>query len=120
MICFVAFMFATAGIALAGSWVEHTDQQTASYQVDTGTGLFHGMEVASDATYDITVDVYDSENSTTAGKKRMMTTWVITTSNTDRSATHDENPPRRYYKGLYVVVICPGIAKFMVDFEPTD
>jgi hypothetical protein len=79
--------------------------QTASAAILSMRGYFHGITVMTDGTNTTTVDVYDN----TAGSgRKLIPTWIVPSSATNRAQTYNLSPPVPVSKGIYVVVSVAG------------
>lgn len=92
-------------IAYAQPYVSSSGSNAASAVIFTGPGNLHGIVVSTDGTNAATIDVYD--NTSAAGTK-LVPTWVVTSSATDRTQTLGFYPPVRFEKGCYVNLSVAG------------
>lgn len=100
-----------------GWGVETSTQFTANTQrIAEGPGVFYGISVSTDGTNAVTVDVYDSLEGTAT--KKLIPTWTVTTSATDRAQKWPEFPGVRYYVGIFVIVSTSGTVKYTVKYKP--
>ena len=88
---------------------------TADAAVTTGSGYLKKIVVHTDATNACTLAVYDN---TAASGRKLLSSWLVTTSVTDRNQSisfdgHD-NP---YATGIYVDITCAGTCTYDVYFE---
>jgi hypothetical protein len=88
---------------------------TSDAAVTTGTGYLKKIIVHTDATKACTLAVYDN---TAASGRKLLSSWLVTTSATDRNQSisfdgHD-NP---YATGIYVDITCEGTCTYDVYFE---
>ena len=88
---------------------------TSDAAVTTGTGYLKKIIVHTDATNACTLAVYDN---TAASGRKLLSSWLVTTSATDRNQSisfdgHD-NP---YATGIYVDITCAGTCTYDVYFE---
>jgi len=95
-------------------WCQQSDEKTADATIDTGAGFFYGIEVMTDGTNPVTIDIYDN---TAAGGTKLIPTWVVTTAATDRRKPLDRFPSVPYSKGVYVDITTSGTVKYMVFFR---
>jgi len=107
----LCLVFLTAMPALA----ERSETKTADALIDTGQGVITGMMVVTDGTNDVTVDIY---NNTSATGTKLIPTWTVTTSTSNRYATisFGENG-EDYSTGLYVDITCLGTVSYMVYYD---
>ena len=91
-------------------------QQTATATIKSGAGILGQIAVVTDGTNAVTIDVYD--NASAASGTKLMPTWVITTSATDRCQSWDApGDGVRFMNGLYVVITCAGTVKYIVYWD---
>ena len=99
-------IFLIASPVYAGDWcyptIEYTDDAAAS----TTSGLFHGILLVTDATYPVTLSIYD--NASAASGTELIPTCTITTSATNRLSGISIDPPVRYDNGIYVDITIDG------------
>ncbi|MFA6358765.1 MAG: hypothetical protein WCY09_08945 [Candidatus Omnitrophota bacterium] len=114
-ICILAIVLMLAGAVWAAPFFVSYSTKTASGLVTTGSGYYYGMKVNTDGTNSVTTVVYDN---TAASGTAIDPSTVFTTSATLRAAASGSNPPRRYYKGLYVAITCAGTAGVTVEYVP--
>lgn len=87
---------------------------TASALILSDTGSICGIAVSTDGTNAQTFDVYDN----TAGSgKKLIPTWVVTTSSTDRTQTYWFMYPVSFTTGLYVNVSGSGSVAYVVYYK---
>lgn len=91
--------------AWAQTFVNSSGSQTASKLIYTGDGNLHKIVVSTDGTNAVTLDAYDE---TSATGTKLIPTWIVTSSSTDRTQTIGFSPPVRYSKGLYINVSVAG------------
>jgi hypothetical protein len=89
--------------------------QTGDAAISTSPGYLHGIVVMTDGTNAVTVEIYD--NKSAASGTKMIPTWTVTTSNTNRSQSYSIEPPVKYTQGIYVDVTCAGTVSYMVYFS---
>jgi len=95
-------------------WCQQSDEKTADAAIDTGGGFFYGIEVMTDGTNAVTIDVYDN---TAASGTKLIPTWVVTTSATDRRQTFNRFPSVPYSTGIYVDITTSGTVKYMLYYR---
>lgn len=80
-----------------------------------GAGWFLGIMIITDGTNDVDVDVYD--NASAASGTKLIPTWTVKTSTSNRAATlgFEENEVP-FYNGLYVDVATSGTVSYMVYY----
>jgi len=99
---------------------EQSCQQSAQYAADalvtTGSGLFYGVSALTDATNDVTMNIYDN----TAGSgTKLVHTIVFTTSADNRVQTWSIDPPVEYHTGIYVDADTVSAATtYMIFYKP--
>ena len=98
-------------------WAESTRTATltADAKVTTGRGFITGIIVMTDGTNNVTVEIYDN---VTAGGEKIIPTWIIPTSATNRSSAlsfgGDGEP---FDTGIYVDITTSGTVSYMVYYE---
>ena len=116
LLMFLLMFFLLAGTSLAvRETCYSSDQQSASAAIKASAGYFYGIAVITDATNAVTVDIYD--NASAASGTKLIPTWVITTSSTDRCQSYDAPAPIRVRNGIYVNITCDGTVKYIVYYE---
>ena len=88
---------------------------TADAAVTTGSGYLKKIVVHTDATNACTLAVYDN---TAASGRKLLSSWLVTTSATDRNQSisfDDQDNP--YATGIYVDITCAGTCTYDVYFE---
>jgi hypothetical protein len=88
--------------------------KTASALIVTDTGSICGIAVSTDGTNAQTVDAYDAVSAT--GTK-LIPTWVVTTSSTDRTQTYWFMYPVSFTTGLYVNVSGSGTMSYVIYYK---
>jgi hypothetical protein len=111
----VLVLWAVPGWAIEKDWVRQSATQTGDAAVVTGPGVFHGIMVITDGTNAVTMDIYD--NASAASGTKLIPTWTITTSSTNRAQTISFFPPVRFLNGIYVDITCAGTVAYMVYFN---
>ena len=104
--------------SVAWGLVDYSTQsatKTADAAISTVPGYFHGITVTTDATNACTIDIYD--NASAASGDKLIPTWVVPTSATNRAQTYSVSPPVRYLKGIYVDITCAGTCSYMVYYS---
>ncbi len=102
---------------LGWGWgVETSNQLTANARIAEGPGVFYGISVITDGTNAVTVNIYDSVDG--AVTKKLIPTWVVTTSASDRVQKWSEFPGIRYHVGIYVVISSSGTHKYTAKYKP--
>jgi hypothetical protein len=91
--------------AWSQSWEMPSTTKTASAAILSMRGNFHGLFLVTDGTNAVTVDVYDN---TAASGRKLIPTWVVPSSATNRSAAISFNPPIPVKIGIYVNVSVAG------------
>ena len=102
-------------LAMASAAWANSIGNTSDAAVTTGTGYLKKIIVHTDATNACTLAVYDN---TAASGRKLLSSWLVTTSATDRNQSisfdgHD-NP---YTTGIYVDITCAGTCTYDVYFE---
>jgi len=92
-----------------------TSQQTESAACVAEACYFHGIAVITDGTNVVTLDIYD--NASAASGTKLIPTWVITTSSTNKYAGFDAPQPIRCKNGIYVNITCSGTVKYIVYYS---
>jgi hypothetical protein len=110
----VAAALLVCATAYAQSFVNSSGSKTASAVIYNGAGSLHGIAVSTDGTNAQTVDIYDALSAT--GTK-LIPTWVVTTSSTDRTQYYGFYPPVRYETGCFVNVSGSGTMAYVVYFS---
>ena len=90
--------------------------KTSSALVTTGNGLYHGIKVRTDGTNAQTITVCDDTSVTCATQIEPESVWP--TSATVRKEATGSNPPRKYFKGLYIIITGSGTVSVDVEFTP--
>jgi anti-sigma-K factor RskA len=99
--------------AYAQSFVNGSGSKSASALILDGTGKLHGIVVTTDGTNAQTVDIYDN---TSATGTKLIPTWVVTTSSTDRTQSIGFYPPVNFNTGCYVNVSGSGTVGYVVYY----
>jgi hypothetical protein len=102
-----------AGIAFAQQYAIPSGSKTGSALIYTGAASITGIAVSTDGTNAQTVDVYDALSAT--GTK-LIPTWTVTTSSTDRMQTIGFYPPVKAGTGIYVNVSGSGTVAYEVYY----
>jgi hypothetical protein len=105
-----------ASLVWAQPPVKASATQTASALITTNAANFHGITVITDGTNAVTVDVYGN---TSAAVPKLIPTWLVTSSATDRAQTYSIYPPIRSESGIYVNISVAGggSASYMVYYQ---
>jgi hypothetical protein len=98
-------------------WSNSSDSKSATAQILVEGGVLNGIVVTTDGTNAQTFNIYDTENATTSGTKKLIPAWVVTTSATDRTQTMGFYPPVRFERGLYVTVSGSGTVGYVVYYS---
>jgi len=108
------------GLLLAGIMVgpaqaqmKSTGARTGDSLINSGITLFGGIIVVTDGTNAVTVEIYD--NTSAAGAK-LIPTWVVTTSATQRSASIGFGAPIKCMNGIYVDITTSGTVEYTVYY----
>ena len=107
----VAIAVLICATAYAQSFVNSSGSKTGSAVIFGMPGNLHKIVVSTDATNAQTVDIYDSVDD--SGTK-LIPTWIVTTSATDRTQTIGFSPPVRFSTALYVKVAGSGTMSYVV------
>lgn len=113
MLVFLMVLMVALPVSAVQDWSRPSATKTASASIATSPGYFHGLVVMTDGTNAVTVDVYDN----TAGSgEKLIPTWIVTSSATNRAQSYSINPPVRFYTGCYVTISIAGegTASYMV------
>jgi hypothetical protein len=100
--------------AYAQSFINSSGSKTATATIFGDAGKLHGIVVSTDGTNAQTVDIYD--NTTNSGTK-LIPTWIVTTSATDRTQSISFYPPVNFSTGCYVVVSGSGAMSYVVYYS---
>jgi hypothetical protein len=101
-------------VILCSAWVlDYTTELTGDAVVRIGRAEVYGMVVMTDGTNAVTVDMFDN---TVTGGTKIMPTWTVTTSATDR-AQSIALPHVPVSTGIYVDITCAGTVKYMVYYR---
>lgn len=109
----IVALFLFSGTAFALDWTFPVAPKTAVAKIETGAGTLAGIAVATDGTNAVTFDIFD--NTTNSGKK-ILPTFVVTTSATDRFK-FIEMPGKsgaQFENGLYVSPTCAGTYEYTI------
>ena len=112
LIAVLALVLGFAAMAFAQpEWSIPTAEKDDDAICLTGRGYFFEISVVTDGSNAVTVDIYDN---TAASGTKLIPTWVITTSSTDRAQSYTAPAPIRVVNGIYVDVTCSGTVKYIV------
>jgi hypothetical protein len=100
--------------AYAQQFINSSDQKTSSALILLGKGKMHGIIVSTDATNAQTFDAYDAVSATGV---RLIPTWTVTTSATDRTQSISFYPPVNFETGLYINQSGSGTGKYVVYYS---
>jgi succinyl-CoA synthetase alpha subunit len=110
----VAVALLVCATAYAQSFVNSSGSKTATAAIFGEAGKLHGIVVSTDGTNAQTIDIYD--NTTNSGTK-LIPTWIVTTSATDRTQSLGFYPPVNFSNGCYVVVSGSGAMSYVVYYS---
>jgi hypothetical protein len=102
--------------AFAADYVDTSGSKTATAQIKTGSGYFHGITVANAGVYPVTVTILDSITGASTDKK-LAPTMVFYTSVSTRYGQYTAAPPKLFYNGLRVIVSSTGTCEYVVDYK---
>ena len=111
----ILFLAVNVGAQSDTAFVQYSTK-TSSALVTTGKGLYHGIKVRTDGTNAQTITVCDDTSVTCATQIEPESVWP--SSSTVRKEATGSNPPRRYYKGLYIIITGSGTRSVDVEFTP--
>ena len=96
-------------------WMRQSTGNTADAAIQTVAGYFYGMIVHTDGTNEVTINVYD-EDDTSSGTK-IVADWVVTTSSSNRTQSLSYDPPVPYEVGVFVDVSSSGTLSYDVFYH---
>jgi hypothetical protein len=98
-------------------WLLPSTTKTDSAAIITTSGFCGGITVITDGTNTATVDIYD--NASAASGTKIIPTWYVTSSSTNRAQTYNIFPPVKVNNGIYVnlSVAGGGSASYMVYYS---
>ncbi|MBA7687172.1 hypothetical protein ES703_95632 [subsurface metagenome] len=110
-------IFLIVGSVYAGPWCQQSAEYTDDAAVSTTSGVFHGILLVTDATYPVTLSIYD--NASAASGTELIPTCTITTSSTNRLSGISIDPPVRYDNVIYVDISIDGAGSvtYMLYYE---
>ena len=95
---------------------ELSGEKTDDAKITTGYGYFRGIMLITDGSNSVTVDIYDN---TSATGRKLIPTWTVTTSSTNRAqALAFDKEELYYYSGIYVDVTTSGTVTYMIYYDP--
>ncbi len=116
IIILLALLFVVPAAYSAEPWSTPSAEETTDAAITAGTGLFHGIIVATDGSNACTVSIYD--HASAASGTELIPTTVITSTATDRVQAISISPAVRYHKGIYVdITLGSGAVGYMVYFK---
>lgn len=112
IIMLLALMFGS----LSPVWAELSETKIADAAIVSGRGFFLGIFFVTDATNEVTVNIYDNA-SAASGKKLIPTDTIITTAAANRiQAIGFEKGEVPYMNGIYVDITCAGTVSYIVYY----
>ncbi len=100
-----------------GAWAgQRTIGNTDDAVVTTGAGFLNKIIIHTDATNDVTFNIYD--HTTAASGNKLFSTWTVTTSSEERfSVLTFDDEECLYVNGIYVTVSTQGTVTYDVFFS---
>lgn len=99
-------------------WMKVSTDNTADATIQTKAGYFYGMIVHTDGSWPVTVNAYD--NDTSAAGTKIVASWIVTSSSTDRTQSMDYDPPVPYEVGIHVDISTAGTVSYDVFYHASD
>ena len=115
MLAMLIVLFTITSAYAVNEWCRPTSQLDDDAAAVATACYFHGIAVITDGTYAVTLDIYD--NASAASGTKLIPTWVIPTSATNKYAGYDAPKPIRCKNGIYVNKTCSGDVKYIVYYS---
>jgi hypothetical protein len=111
----VLMLSATVTYAFTPDYILPTATKTASAVCVAVPSYFYSIMVTTDGTNAVTVNIYD--NASAASGTKLIPSWVVTTSASNRVQTLSMNPPVPASNGIYVDTSTSGTVAYMLYYR---
>ena len=115
MVALAVMLSTTVAYSFTPDYVLPTATKTASAACVTVPGYLYGIMIITDGTNAVTVDIYD--NASAASGTKLIPSWIITTSATNRMQTLTLPNPVAADNGIYVNTSTSGTVAYMIYYR---
>jgi len=114
-IAILLFAFAPLNAYYPDDYMNASAVKTTDAQILAGAGYCYGVFFTTDATNDVTVDIYDS---LTATGTKIVPQFIVTTSANSRAAAVSFDPPVEVSTGIFVdITLGAGTVSYVVYYR---